>query len=237
MFSLFQPGRRRGGLLPPWRALLLTTLALAGYLILGAAPEVWVFDRAAIGEGELWRLVTGHWVHSDLEHALWNIGALGLLAALFEKRLQWSLPLALVIGTLGVDTWLWWGNSTLQYYCGLSGITNSLLAVGLVQLWRDLRHPLVWITGLGAIAKIVLEIRGGQALLTHAAWPSVPEVHAVGFLCGLALTVVLPMLNDTNGRTLPARCSKHLRSAFHGLKQMAQNRDSGGKSNKDCVWR
>jgi len=193
--SLRQPGGGHGGLLPPWWTLLLTTLALAGYLLAGVAPEAWVFDRAAIGQGELWRLVTGHWVHSDFEHALWDIGALWLLGALLEHRLRWRLPLSMVIGTFGVDAWLWWENSTLQYYCGLSGITNSLLALGLVQLWRDLHHPLVWLTGLGVIVKIVLEISSGQALLIHTAWPSVPEVHAVGFVFGLILAVVLPRID------------------------------------------
>ena len=77
MVSFFQSGGSHGGLLLPWRTLLLTTLALAGYLFLGAAPEAWVFDRTAIGQGEVWRLVTGHWVHSDFEHALWDIGAWG----------------------------------------------------------------------------------------------------------------------------------------------------------------
>jgi len=191
VISFFQPGGSHGGLSLPWRTLLLTTLALAGYLILGAAPEAWVYDRIAIGQGEVWRLVTGHWVHSDSKHALWDIGALGLLAGLFEKQLQWHLLWALIIGTLGVDIWLWWCDPALQYYCGLSGILNSLLAVGLVQLWRDLHNPLVWITGLGAITKIVLEIITGQTLLTQTAWPSVPEVHAVGFLSGLVMAVIV----------------------------------------------
>ncbi|MCU7812765.1 MAG: hypothetical protein KZQ77_16290, partial [Candidatus Thiodiazotropha sp. (ex Notomyrtea botanica)] len=88
MASFLKTWESRGGLLLPWRTLLLTTLALTGYLILGAAPEIWVFDRAAIGKGEVWRLVTGHWVHSDFEHALWDISALGLLGVLFEKRLR-----------------------------------------------------------------------------------------------------------------------------------------------------
>ncbi len=201
MVLSLQPGGSHGGLSLPWRTLLLTTLALAGYLILGAAPEAWVFDRVAISQGEFWRLVTGHWVHSDLDHAVWDIGALAVMGALLEPRLQRELLLALAIGTLGVDLWLWWGDPALQYYCGLSGILNSLLAVGLVQLWRDLRHPLVWLTGLGAIGKIILEITGGQALLTQTAWPSVPEVHAVGFLCGLVLAVVIAAIRDISRKT------------------------------------
>jgi rhomboid family GlyGly-CTERM serine protease len=193
-----------GGMMPPWRALLLTALALYGYLVLGAMPEAWVFDRAAIGRGEVWRLFTGHWVHSDFEHAFWDIGALGVLAGLMERRLQWQLPLALLIGTLSVDAWIWWCSSTLQYYCGLSGITNSLLAVGLVKLWRDLRHPLVWITGLGAVAKILLEVGADQGLLTETTWPSVPEVHAVGFLTGLALAFLGSRLDQRRSRRAPA---------------------------------
>lgn len=191
MISLFSFTGSHGGLAPPWRSLLLTTLALAGYLILGNAPEAWVFDRSAIGQGELWRLITGHWVHSDFEHALWDIAALGLLSALFEKRLQGRLLLALGAGTLGVDSWLWWGSDTLWFYCGLSGILNSLLAVGLVQLWRDTHHPLVWVIGLGAVTKICLELIGDRALLTQTTWASVPEVHAVGLLSGLLLSVVI----------------------------------------------
>jgi len=169
----------------PWRTLLLSAGAVVAYLILGAAPEAWVFDRVAIAQGEWWRLIAGHWMHSDLMHAVWDIAALLLLGTLFEARLQWRLPWALLVATVGVDAWLWWGDPALQYYCGLSGILNSLLVVGLLQFWRDYRHPLILLTGVGAALKIIVEINAGQALLTQTAWPSVPTVHAVGFLCGL----------------------------------------------------
>ena len=171
----------------PWRTLLLGMVALAAFLCLGAAPEAWVFDRGAIARGEIWRLITGHWMHSDQAHAAWDITALLLLGALFESRLRWHLPLALLVATAGVDAWLWWGAPVLYYYCGLSGILNSLLIVGLMQLWRDLRHPLVLFTGVAAAVKVIVEINAGQALLTQTAWPGVPTAHAAGFLCGLLL--------------------------------------------------
>jgi len=176
-----------GGITLPWRSLLLGSGAVAAYLILGAAPEAWVFDRVAIAQGDWWRLITGHWVHSDLTHAVWDITALLLFGALFEARLQWRLPLTLLVATVGVDVWLWWGDPALRYYCGLSGILNGLLIVGLLHLWRDLRHPLILLTAVAAALKIIVEIHVGQALLTRTAWPSVPTVHAAGFLCGLVL--------------------------------------------------
>jgi rhomboid family GlyGly-CTERM serine protease len=183
-----QPGRH-GGITPPWRTLMLTGLALALYLWGGAAPEAWVYDRLAIAQGEWWRLISGHWVHSDLEHAVWDIGALLVLGLLFESRLKGDLFSVLALGTLGIDLWLWFLQASLHYYCGLSGILNGLLALGLLQWWRDERHPLIWMTGLGAVLKILWETAAGTALLTSTAWPSLPEVHGVGFLCGLLLAV------------------------------------------------
>jgi len=94
MDALCEPGGSHGGVTLPWRSFLLGAAAIAAYLILGAAPEAWVFDRVAIAQGEWWRLITGHWVHSDLAHAAWDIAALLLLGALFEARLRWRLPLA-----------------------------------------------------------------------------------------------------------------------------------------------
>lgn len=183
------PAAGRSSVALPWRTIGLAMAAAALYLVLGAAPGDWVFDRVAITDGEWWRLLTGHWVHSDLSHAGWDIAALLLLGALFEARLAWRLPLLLLLASIGVDAWLWWGTPALRYYCGLSGILNALLVYGLVQLWRESRHPVALLTGVFAALKIVVEIGTGQALLTSTAWPSVPTAHAAGFLCGLLAAV------------------------------------------------
>lgn len=175
----------RGGLAPPWRTLALAAAAAALFLLFGPAPEAWVFDRAVIAQGEWWRLLTGHWVHSDLTHAVWDIAALLLIGALCEGRLGRHLPLALLSGSIGVGAWLWWGVPGILYYCGLSGILNALLAFALVRFWRDTGHPVVLLTAVAAVAKIIIEIHGGAALLTQTAWPSVPTAHAAGFLSGL----------------------------------------------------
>ncbi len=185
------PRVRLGTTALPWRTLLLTAVALALYLGAGAAPELWVYDRLAISQGEWWRLISGHWVHSDLQHAVWDIGALMVLGYLFESRLKHGLFLVLAVVTLSIDLWLWYSEPSLDFYCGLSGILNGLLALGLVRLWRDVQHPLVLMTGLGAILKIVWEMAIGGALLTTTAWQSQPDLHGVGFICGLLLAIVL----------------------------------------------
>jgi len=191
MNATCETGTIHGGITLPWRSFTLGALAVSAYLVLGAVPEAWVYDRVAIAQGEWWRLATGHWVHSDLPHAAWDITALLLFGALFEARLKWRLPLALLVATVGVDLWLWWGEPALLYYCGLSGILNGLLITGLLYLWLDFRHPLILFTAVCAALKILVEINMGQALFTQTAWPSVPAVHAAGFVSGLALTLAI----------------------------------------------
>lgn len=169
----------------PGRTMILTLLALGLFLSAGSAPELWVFDRVAISQGEWWRLITGHWVHSDAQHALWNILALAVLGICFERELKHHLWWILFIAMAGVDIWLWWGRPDLYYYCGLSGILNTLLVVGLGVLWQSRRDPLLLIIiGLAGL-KIGWELMAGQALFTDTVWPSVPDVHAVGFVVGL----------------------------------------------------
>jgi rhomboid family GlyGly-CTERM serine protease len=175
----------------PWRSIALTAVAIAAFLGLGAAPEAWVFDRVAIADGEWWRLVTGHWVHSDGDHAAWDISMLLLFGFLFEARLRWRLPLVLLAATLAVDAWLWWGVPGLRLYCGLSGILNGLLVAGLLAWWRETRHPLLLLTVLASALKILIELHLGQALLTQTVWPSLSTAHVAGFLCGLAFHLIL----------------------------------------------
>ena len=70
--------RDQGGLRQPWSNLPWFTLLLAGaavliYLVAGPAPAGLLFDRAALANGEVWRLLTGHLVHSDPAHLAWNL--------------------------------------------------------------------------------------------------------------------------------------------------------------------
>jgi rhomboid family GlyGly-CTERM serine protease len=179
----------RGAARAPWISFVLATLSTLLYWCGGGAPEALVFDRDGIAGGEFWRLVTGHWVHSDAQHAVWNIAALAVLGTLFESRLRWRLPAALLAGSAAIDGWMWWCMPGLARYCGLSGILNALLAVGLMQLWREQRDPLVVMVATGAVLKLVVEGATGTAVFTQTAWRAVPAVHAIGLAAGALLAI------------------------------------------------
>ncbi|MCW8825778.1 MAG: rhombosortase [Gammaproteobacteria bacterium] len=198
----------RGSEMLPRLTLLMALVAIGLFLSFGAAPELLTYDREAIIHGEWWRLVSGHFVHSDGEHAFWDIFALLLIGALLEQRGLTKFMTATVTGLFAVNIWLIWGIPELTYYCGLSGILNTLLAVFLIELWFDLKKPkrqgnnssnskkmdftalAILITGVSILGKILVEINLGQALFTDTAWPGVPSVHLAGVVGGVLYTTL-----------------------------------------------
>jgi rhomboid family GlyGly-CTERM serine protease len=170
----------------PWRSLLLAGLAVGFYLAAGPAPEFWVYARQGLAEGQLWRLLSGHLVHSDPAHLGWDLGALVLLGWAFEPLLRERFWYLLGVAALVIDAGLWFGLSGLARYCGLSGLLNALLAAGLWRLWRQHgRHPLVPAIALLSLLKPLWELSAGQALFTSTLWPSLPEAHLLGLAAGL----------------------------------------------------
>ena len=178
--------QNHGSLGLPWHTFLLLTVVLALYVFGGPAPEALVFDRQAIMHGELWRLFTCHWVHGDLEHLVWNLAAFVILGWMIETSICPSrLYIALLAGMCVVDICVWWFIPTLDLYCGLSGILNTLLFLVLIDGWLKSRNIVFPLVMVAAIAKIAFEMVTSSAIFTHTIWPSVPDAHLAGALAAV----------------------------------------------------
>lgn len=171
--------------MPPWPTLTLLTLAILLWLFAGPAPEALVYDRAGLGRGEWWRWFTGHLVHSDGEHALWDIAALAIIGVMVERQGRARLVGATLAGLVAVNACLWWCLPELARYCGLSGVLNSLFVVALADSWRRQRHPLIPLVAVGLALKLAIELATRQSLVLDMAWASLPEAHVAGCLGGL----------------------------------------------------
>lgn len=187
MMSPLHGATDRGGLVPPRFTLLLSSMLLALYVTAGAAPALWVYDRAAIATGEWWRLLSAHLVHSDGEHLLWNLAALLIIGFLLERRHPLLFLAGLLAGIAAVNVWLWFGLPGLQRYCGLSGVLNTWLVLLLFALWREARQPMIVLFAVVSAVKLVVELWSEQALFSATAWPSVPSAHLAGVGAGLAV--------------------------------------------------
>jgi rhomboid family GlyGly-CTERM serine protease len=165
----------------------LTVLMFLLFQFFGAIPEQLIFDRHAIlQQHEVWRLFTAHWVHSDLQHLLWNVAGFFILGGLIEPHISKYHFIAIIIfSSLAVDLCVLYLIEHLQYYCGLSGVLNTLLVVLFHLIWQKSRSPWL-ILGISLAAlKIMLEILLQQAIFTQTLWQALPEAHAAGFLAGI----------------------------------------------------
>jgi len=167
----------------PKYTFLLGTLILALFY-LSPEPQLWYLDLERVLQGEYWRLLTGHFMHVDGEHLLWNILALIILGFVIEQNNRFSLILSLGVSIVCLDIFLLSSWSHLDIYCGFSGVLNSLLVTALYgQMQKQKSLIFIFIGGICFI-KIVSEILMNQALFSNISWPSYPYAHLIGFFSG-----------------------------------------------------
>ena len=177
------PASLRPWYLPLGLSLLVTLLALGGSEL---ATQL-RFDRAALGQGQWWRLFSAHLVHLGGSHTALNVAGLaliwGLVGGAFDER-QW---LGIMAGLmLGISLGLWLFNPQLGWYVGLSGVLHGMLAAGaLAQLRRGERQAMVLLLLVGA--KLVWEqwsgpLPGSEATAGGAV---IVDAHLYGGIIGL----------------------------------------------------
>jgi rhomboid family GlyGly-CTERM serine protease len=174
---------------------LLAFLAVAALLLLptlGGEPALrWLrYDRAALSEWQLWRLLTAHVVHLDVRHAFLNILGLALMWALFARDYPpryWGL---IVLGAIaGIDAGLWFADSTVQWYVGSSGLLHGVMAAGTRAVLRTRRGE-GWLLLAVLVGKLLYEqLAGALPLSGHD--PVVVDAHLFGALGGAAVAVFL----------------------------------------------
>jgi rhomboid family GlyGly-CTERM serine protease len=169
--------------------------AVVMVLVATADAEQWEYRRELLAS-EPWRLLSGHLVHINWQHAVINAVALLIVARLFSPDLR-AARQGIVLGTcaLAISFGLALLYPTIGWYRGLSGVVHGLFFAG-AAAWlvkaqprtlRTLWLPLALLAG-GWI-KVLLEQPAGDAL-PYADWLGaavVPQAHLIGAACGTAL--------------------------------------------------
>jgi rhomboid family GlyGly-CTERM serine protease len=126
------PARRFPGPadLVPITVAMLCFAAMVG----GINALFWLrYERAAVLDGEVWRLLTGHLVHLGWAHLAMNLAGLGLIWLLFGRvysALQWTV--LFVACALGISLGFMLFRPELVWYVGLSGVLHGLFVAGAV---------------------------------------------------------------------------------------------------------
>ncbi len=167
----------------------------------GWSGNLWL-ERAPLGQGELWRLWTAHWVHFSPSHLGWNLAALAATGAWLERaRPGWLWRHTLAAAPL-ISLILLAVEPAMRVYGGLSALATSVVTLlALVQLQERRADRPLWITLLLLVAgKIIYDAGHATALFSRFDLPGVrPSVfaHAAGAAVALALWPVWSYFDST----------------------------------------
>ena len=152
-------------------------------------------DRTLALQGEPWRLLSGHWVHTNTAHLLLNLSGWALLLAAHPTAWRSACRHAPL-------TWLWlsactgaslaWAFPAVSPYMGLSGLLHGWW---LLLAWRAVQQgERAW--GWGSLALLALKLGSemvGIAPQQSAEWIGARVAHE-GHLCGAMGGLLLAMM-------------------------------------------
>jgi rhomboid family GlyGly-CTERM serine protease len=175
----------------PWGlALLAVCLLLLLPTVLGEPGRVLLrYDRAALAQGQWWRLLTAHVVHLGLRHAVLNALGLALMWALFARNYSPRAWVAIVLGAMAaIDAGLWLADSTTQWYVGSSGVLHGVMAAGALAHVRAGERDGWILMGLLAL-KLLYEHLVGALPLSGS--EVVVDAHLYGVVGGAGIAAFL----------------------------------------------
>jgi rhomboid family GlyGly-CTERM serine protease len=141
-----------------WKVPLVVALVCVFAAAFGDdAREFLRYDRAAIADGEYWRLLSGHFVHLGYAHLALNLVGLlfvWLLVGRLYNTQRWLL--VTVISIVFMDAGFWFLDADLRWYVGLSGLLHGLLLAGAIAGVRSLPAESLVICAV-VVAKLAYE--------------------------------------------------------------------------------
>ncbi|WP_073277403.1 rhombosortase [Microbulbifer donghaiensis] len=189
------PFALQNGTLLTWFAVI----AIAGlaHQLPETAREWLVYDRGAIAAGQYWRLASGHFLHTNLNHLLMNCGALAILWYMFGhyfSALKAIGLLSLLCVLCGVGLFVFAGD--LYRYVGLSGVLHGLIVWGSIEDVRRGQRLGVLLL-LGVSAKIAWEQLGGDTSATAAFIEADVAIaaHLYGAVAGLLIALATALVS------------------------------------------
>nr|WP_196492422.1 rhombosortase [Psychrosphaera haliotis] len=157
--------------------------------------ETLYFEPNKAFSGELWRIITGQFLHSNNAHMWMNIAGLALVWALHGDHYRihhfWVLSIAgmLLVGLL-VTLFSEYG-----IYTGFSGVLHFLLAYGAMIDIKN-KDKTGYLLIIGLIAKVAYENIFGAAQSTEQLIDAsvAVDAHAFGLVTGFLLFIVIKSL-------------------------------------------
>lgn len=180
--------------MPVW-TLAICAAALLVFFMPGLGVLL-VYDRAAIAQGELWRLVTGNLVHLSVTHLAYDLAAFLIAGTIIEMRGYRHFALLCTSAAMLIGIAIHGLKPELNFYGGLSGVVTAAITYLCLQgmtekgIWRWLCAAML----AGLAAKSWVELVPGKSLLAAVsteAFVPVPLSHLTGAASAILLFLLM----------------------------------------------
>ena len=172
---------------------ILSVIAFIGEFSFGESfTQTLVYQRQLIAQGEIWRLLSGHILHTNGFHLLLNLAALFMLWALHGRFYSIKNYTALFLFcAIVTSVGLYFFDPTLIQYVGLSGVLHGVFVFGALMDING-KDKTGYLLFLGVWLKIAHEqFYGASSDVSNLIEASVAvNAHLWGALSGLLFSVL-----------------------------------------------
>lgn len=168
-------------------------IALIAFIFNNSLESLFIYHRQDIANGELWQLFTGHFFHTNLNHLLLNLGALGLLWLLHGHfYTSSSYSIVFVFCALVTSICIYLFTPSISQYVGLSGVLHGIFIWGALLDIKD-REKTGYLLFIGVWLKVAHEqFYGASADVVQMIDANVAiDAHLYGTISGTIIGVVL----------------------------------------------
>ena len=174
----------------PWKKLPIVAVYIAIFITLMLVPEQaqpWLrYNYTELQNQQSWRILTGHFIHTNWGHLLLNSAAFMALWALHGKFYQPRKLFSFVIMNACMITAYVYFFTDINIYSGFSGVLHGLIVWGAI---RDIENKdkTGYLLLLGVFAKVLYEQVYGASESTAAMIQAevAIEAHLAGVLAAL----------------------------------------------------
>jgi rhomboid family GlyGly-CTERM serine protease len=172
----------------------VVTLIVVGLAVMASASPVvsnWlVWDRAAIADGQWWRLVTGNLVHVTARHLWWDALAVTVAGWFIGTRAPRSLAILTLVAAAVIGLSIFVFCPQVRLYCGLSGVACAMFGyLALLGIRTGSRARWCGLAMLILVAcKVAWELTTGRTIFVPVvgnAYVVLPLAHATGLVVGV----------------------------------------------------
>lgn len=174
----------------PWKQLPILAMFVGIFTLLMLIPEqaqTWLrYNYAELQNQQSWRIITGHFIHTNWNHYLLNTAAFVALWALHGKFYQTRKIFSFVMINACLITAYVYFLTDISVYSGFSGILHGLIVWGAV---KDIQHQdkTGYLLLVGVFAKVIYEqLYGASASTASMIQADVAvEAHLAGVMSAL----------------------------------------------------